>query len=151
MMPDNYDLLRRNIEANHLEDRVITVNSALSDRTGTVTARRFRKQQATIADDLDQLAKFRAECEVPMDTLANVFDRSIPDRDVDFLNVQVNGNELAVLEGLGPWTKRVRSFSVTSPYSVGGNRIREQVVAWFNDHGVQVTSVRDTSVTAENR
>ena len=120
MMPDNYDLLRRNVEANGLVDRIATVNCGLSDRTGTMTARRYRKQQATIADDLDQLQGFGADCEVPVDTLANVFDRTLGDRDVDFLNVQVNGNELDVLAGLGPWTHRVRSFSVTSPYTRDG-------------------------------
>lgn len=148
MMPDNFDLLRRNIAANDLDDRVATVNCALGARTGTVTARRFRKQQATIAEGLDQLQGFGAESEVPLDTLANVFDRTLGDRDVDFLNVQVNGNELDVLEGLGPWTSRVRSFSVTSPYTRGGSRIREQVVEWFGDHHIPVTEVRETSVAA---
>jgi FkbM family methyltransferase len=151
MMPDNYDLLRRNVEANDLTDRITTVNCGLSDKTGTVTARRSRKQQATIADDIDQLATFGADCEVPMDTLANVFDRTVPGQDVDFLNVQVNGNELAVLHGLGPWAKRVRSFYVASPYSQGGRRIRDQVADWFRGEGIAVTEVGDYFVTAENR
>jgi hypothetical protein len=94
------------------------------------------------------MAKFVPECEVPMDTLANVFDRTIPDRDVDFLNVQVNGNELAVLDGLGPWVQRVDAFSVTSPYSRGGRRIREQVIDWFQHHHIKVTAVGETSVIA---
>jgi FkbM family methyltransferase len=151
MMPDNVEILRRNVEANQLTDRIATVNCALSDRVGTVTARRFRQQQATIAD-VDELdAKFGAECEVPMDTLANVFERCLGDRDVDFLNVQVNGNELAVLDGLGSWKHRVGSFSVTSPYSRGGTRLRDQVVEWFNDHRISVTDVAETSVRARNR
>lgn len=150
MMPDNYELLRRNVEANGLGDRIATFNCALGAQPGTVTARRFRKQQATVAEDLDQLQGFGADCEVPMDTLANVFDRTLADRDVDFLNVQVNGNELAVLEGLGPWTSRVRAFSVTSPYSRGGQRIRDEVVAWFRDHDIAVSDVRETSVSAHN-
>lgn len=148
MMPDNYEILRRNVEANGLTDRIATVHCGLSDRTGTAPARRFRKQQATIADDLDQLAKFQVEREVPVDTLANVFDRTLGDRDVDFLNVQVNGNELSVLEGLGQWTPRVRHFSVTSPYSRHGRRLRDQVVEWFRDHQISVTDVGETSVRA---
>ena len=148
MMPDNYDLLRRNVEANGLVDRVATVNCGLSDRTGTMTARRYRKQQATIADDLDQLQGFGADCEVPVDTLANVFDRTLGDRDVDFLNVQVNGNELDVLTGLGPWTHRVRSFSVTSPYTREGRRIRDEVEAWFRTHDIPVIQVTETAVAA---
>ena len=148
MMPDNFDLLRRNVEANGLEDRIATVNCGLSDRTGTMTARRYRKQQATIADDLDQLQGFGADCEVPVDTLANVFDRTLGDRDVDFLNVQVNGNELDVLAGLGPWTHRVRSFSVTSPYTREGRRIRDEVEAWFRSHDIPVTKVSETAVAA---
>ncbi|MGN6575215.1 MAG: FkbM family methyltransferase [Nocardioides sp.] len=149
MMPDNYDLLRRNVEANGLDDRISTVNCGLSDRTGTMTARRYRKQQATIADNLDQLQGFGADCEVPVDTLANVFDRTLGARDVDFLNVQVNGNELDVLAGLGPWTHRVRSFSVTSPYTREGRRIRDEVEAWFRTHDIPVTKVGETSVAAE--
>lgn len=148
MMPDNYDLLCRNVEANDLTDRITTVNCGLSDREGTVTARRSRKQQATIADDIDQLAGFRGDCEVAMDTLANVFDRTLADQDVDFLNVQVNGNELAVLQGLGPWAKRVKHYYVASPYSQGGRRIRDQVVDWFTSQGITVTEVGDYYVTA---
>ncbi len=150
MMPDNYDLLCRNVEANDLTDRIVTVNSALSDRTGTVVARRLHKQAATISD-ADQLAGFGEDSEVQMDTLANVFDRAIPDRDVDFLNVQVNGNELAALEGLGPWTTRVKAFSVTSPYTRDGERLRERVVEWFEDHDIEVTAVGETYVWARNR
>lgn len=149
MMPDNYDLLCRNVEANDLFDRIVTVNSALSDRTGTVVARRLHKQAATIAD-ADQLAGFGEDSEVQMDTLANVFDRTIPDRDVDFLNVQVNGNELAALEGLGSWAKRVKAFSVTSPYTRDGARLREQVIEWFKDHDIEVTTVGETYVWARN-
>jgi FkbM family methyltransferase len=149
MMPDNYDLLRRNVEANDLTDRVTTVHCGLSDRTGTVTARRSRKQQATIAD-VDQLAGFGADCEVPMDTLANVFDRTISGERVDFLNVQVNGHELAVLEGLGPWLDRVDEFYVASPYSQDGQRVRDQVVDWFRDHRIEITEVGEAFVTAKN-
>ena len=59
-------------------------------------------------DGLDQLQAFGEECEVPMNTLANVFDETLDGRAVDFLNVQVNGHELAVLDGLGHWTDRIR-------------------------------------------
>jgi FkbM family methyltransferase len=148
MMPDNFDLLQRNVKANELEDRIAMVNCGLSDRTGTMTARRYRKQQATIADDLDQLQGFGADCDVPVDTLANVFDRTLGDRDVDFLNVQVNGNELDVLAGLGSWTHRVRSFSVTSPYTREGRRIRDEVEAWFRDRDIPVIEVTETAVAA---
>lgn len=147
MMPDNYELLRRNVEANGLEGRIATVQCGLSDRPGTLVARRTQRQAATIAD-VDQLAGFAEEREVQLDTLANVFDRTIPDQDVDFLNVQVNGNELAVLDGLGPWKDRVRAFSVTSPYTREGQPLRDEVVAWFERHGIEVTEVGPNYVWA---
>jgi FkbM family methyltransferase len=148
MMPDNYELLRRNVEVNDLTERIATVNCGLADCTGSMVAHRYRKQQATLAHDLDQSGKFEVDREVAVDTLANVFDRTLPDQDVDFLNVQVNGNELAVLAGLGAWTSRVRHFSVTSPYSRDGERLRDQVVAWFEQHDIAVTAVHETSVRA---
>jgi len=149
MMPDNYELLTRNVAENGLSDRVATVHCALSDQTGSVMTRRLRKQQATIADGLDQLQSFGEECEVPMNTLANVFDETLGGRTVDFLNVQVNGHELAVLDGLGHWTDRVRTFSVTSPYTRDGNPLRDEVEGWFRDRGIPVTEVAETSVRAE--
>jgi FkbM family methyltransferase len=151
MMPDNFALLARNVEANELDDRVTPVHCALSDRAGTVMTRRLRKQQATIAENLDQLQSFGEECEVPMDTLANVFDRTVPGGEVDFLNVQVNGHELSVLEGLGHWKDRVGRFSVTSPYTTNGEALRDQVATWFADNGIAVTEVSETSVTAVKR
>ena len=148
MMPDNYELLTRNVAANDLTERVATFHCALSDRTGSVMTRRLRKQQATIADGLDQLQAFGEECVVPMNTLANVFDETLEGRAVDFLNVQVNGHELAVLDGLGHWTDRVRTFSVTSPYTRRGHRLRDEVADWFQDRGIAVTEVAETSVRA---
>lgn len=150
MMPDNFALLQRNIEENGLGDRVATVHRGLSDEPGSVPVRRFRQQQATIAEVDELTDRFAPEGEVQVETLASVLDRTVGDRDVDFLNVQVNGHELAVLDGLGPWLPRVRSFSVTSPYSREGVRLRDEVLAWFTARGLATTTVGESSVRAEH-
>lgn len=149
MMPDNFELMDRNVEVNGLRDRVSTVHCALSDRPGTVMTRRLRKQQATIAEGIEQFQGFGEECEVPMDTLANIFDRTVPGRDVDFLNIQVNGSEVEVLEGLGPWADRVGNFLVSCLYSRDGSQLRDQVIDWFGDHHIEVTHVLEKSVVAQ--
>jgi FkbM family methyltransferase len=79
MMPDNYELLRRNVDANGFTEKIATVNCGLSDVPGTMVARRSQRQAATIAD-VDQLAGFADERLVELDTLANVFDRMTPAR-----------------------------------------------------------------------
>lgn len=150
MMPDNFALLQRNIDDNGLADRVATVHRGLSDQPGSVPVRRFRQQQATIAEVDELTDRFAPEGEVEVETLASVLDRTVGDRDVDFLNVQVNGHELAVLDGLGPWLPRVRSFSVTSPYSREGVRLRDQVLTWFADRGIATTTVGESSVRAQH-
>lgn len=149
MMPDNYALLARNIEANELDDRVVPVQSALSDQTGTVQARQKRKQQSTIADADELDERFSGLVEVPMDTLADVLDRTIGDSPIDFLNVQVNGAEVEALRGLGPWWGKVESISVTSPYSAGGDPIRDQVHRLLTAHGFTVTGVGPRAIRAE--
>jgi hypothetical protein len=44
----------------------------------------------------------------------------------------------------------VRAFSVTSPYSQDGDPLRDRVVAWFEDHGIEVTKVGPNYVWARN-
>jgi hypothetical protein len=44
----------------------------------------------------------------------------------------------------------VRAFSVTSPYSQGGDPLRDRVVAWFEQHDIKVTKVGPNYVWARN-
>jgi FkbM family methyltransferase len=151
MMPENYRLLEENVNSNNLNEQVALEQCALSDRTGTVRARQKRRQQATIAvaDELDD--RFRETAQVPTDTLENVLSRNLGNEIVDFLNVQVNGAELAVLEGLGHWWQRIRVIHVTTPYSVDGEPIREGVTDLLAANGLNVTKMGASSVRAEQR
>jgi FkbM family methyltransferase len=149
MMPDNYDLLVRNVTENGLVGTVIPVHCGVSDSVGVVPVRRKRRQQATIAaaDQFD--ARFADEGEVKTDTLANIFDRTLgPGTQVDFLNVQVNGAEIAALEGLGSWSELVQCVYVASPYTVEGSPIRERVASMLHDMGMTEIEVTENSVKA---
>lgn len=141
MVDDNYRLLCRNITANGLDGQVLPIQAALSDSEGVAKVRRKRKQQATIAEADSFDDRFATSGHVPMATLANLFNAHVPEGQVDFLNVQVNGHELEVLGGLGAWVEQVRRIQVIAPYSRDGRPLAHSAAEWCTSRGFAVHAV----------
>jgi FkbM family methyltransferase len=128
----NYDLLCRNVEANRLP--VTAVHAGVWNARGTARCRGREKQRVTLvpADDLGPERGYVAEREVPTDTLDHILDEQGID-EVDYLNVQVNGAEMQVLEGFT--LERAKVVWVASYYRVEGKRLTGKVREHLLAHG----------------
>ena len=100
--PANHALLERNIELNGLGDRVAVVHCAASNRPGKVELR-INKTNAGGHRVAGAGSGRPAELvEVPADTVEAILRKvSVSARDVGLAWIDVEGHELAVLEGMG--------------------------------------------------
>ncbi len=117
MIPDNAELMDRNVRANGLEDVVTTVRSGLWDEPGEFTAIYKNYQQNSLVQLDDR--KYANHMTVKTDTLDNILDRANV-QSIDFLNMQINGAELEALHGLKRRINDVKLLRIASYYKRQG-------------------------------
>jgi FkbM family methyltransferase len=116
MMPENCEILRRNVVENGFE-KIIDVRAVgVWRETGTVEIYSKGRQRNSILpiDKLHDGTRILASVE----TLDRIIDdwRVSP---VDLVFVTVNGAETQVLEGFHPEGRDVHAFFVATPYTIG--------------------------------
>ncbi len=95
-LPDNYEILKQNLESQFFEtDRITAVNVAVSDRVGEISLTGGVGQSNTIIinelnETLNQASK--SIIRVPCDTLSKLADR-YEFRSVDFIKINIEGAE----------------------------------------------------------
>lgn len=119
MMPDNCEILRRNIEANGLSDIVQVLPAGVWNKAERITGYSKGRQRNSILpiDKLENGTRFEAD--------TRTLDQIIVDWAVDPIDlvfVTVNGVETQALEGFS-LSDRVNAFFVAAPYvSTDGNK-----------------------------
>jgi FkbM family methyltransferase len=116
MMPENCEILRRNIAENGCE-KIIDVRAVgVWREVGTVEIYSKGRQRNSILR-IDKL-KDGTRVLAPVETLNRLIDDwSV--RPIDLVFVTVNGAEGQVLEGFHPDGRDVRAFFVAAPYTTG--------------------------------
>ena len=117
MIPDNAQLLDRNVRANGLENVVTTVCSGLWNEPGEFTANYKNYQQNSLVHLDDR--KYANQMTVKTDTLDNILDRTYVGN-IDFLNMQINGAELEALRGLKRRVNDIKLLRIASYYKRQG-------------------------------
>jgi len=127
----NHEILRANIALNELERAITPVHAGLWKESGTgeqkhaFTTRRFLEATDHWADHLQRSEPVRL---LTLDDLLKEQGVDV----ADFINIQVNGAEIQVLEGLRRASPRVKVLSIAAYYSQDGRRnsdvVRERLV-----------------------
>lgn len=94
-VPENFEIMKRNVEANHLSN-VILVNKAVWNASTKIKFYREGKQIGSITQEVvatDQYIEVQAET---IDTILS--ENGIAK--IDFIRIQLNGVELEALEGM---------------------------------------------------
>ncbi len=94
-VPENYEIIKRNVEVNHLKN-VILVNKAVWNTATKIKFYREGKQIGSITQEVVATDNF---IEVPADTIDNILTENNISK-IDFARIQLNGVELAALEGM---------------------------------------------------
>lgn len=148
LAPENYRLLRKNVEANDLADKIICHNIGVwsERRELPYTGKGWMQYSIANIDGKD----YPRRGSMPVDTLDNIFSASNVDR-IDYLNLQLNGAEAGALIGLNEWFDRVKVFRIAAYYKVGGEPVVEKVCNILQDRGCEITQRTDAgSITAYN-
>jgi FkbM family methyltransferase len=145
--PTTYEKLQKNIELNDCQNKVITNRCAVSDREGTTQINVFTKRSHACAS-LSTLGETDYQSfDTPLTTLNRyISDRSI-DR-VDFLKIDVEGSELAVLKGgadllsspAAPPMMIEINDDTSGAFGYGAEQIWDQLSGYGYDHFYAMTS-----------
>lgn len=151
MMPDNVSVLRRNVEANGLEDCIDIVECGVWNKKGeTVAMGKGRQRNSLIS--LEKL-KPDFQIKVPTDSLDNILPSWCKDT-IDLLILTVNGVEIEALQGLDKELNRVKIIFVAAPYSRDGKRNYDVCLEILKDKGCfilpQTTQSRIYAVTEKH-
>ncbi|MEX0702839.1 MAG: FkbM family methyltransferase [Planctomycetales bacterium] len=133
--PENFRLLKRNVEENGLQDRVRIHNVGIWNEPGRIPMKGKGWSQFSIADMDGKDYPDRGF--VRTDTLDNIFDRSDVER-IDYLNIQVNGAEIQTLQGLQRWFDRVHVIRIAAYYKRDGVAIADEVERILRDRGAEI-------------
>ena len=108
---ENLELLRRNVQANAIEN-ITVVGKAAWCETGLIGFERQSRQKGSI---LREVVRGRQLLEVSADTVDNILTE-VGVTEVDFVRVQVNGAEPEVLQGMKRTLESRPTLLIAVPY-----------------------------------
>ncbi|NGZ02646.1 MAG: hypothetical protein CV090_06315 [Nitrospira sp. WS238] len=122
---ETFTLLKRNVEANHLIG-VRLYNVALSDKSGTADFHVDCADPGSLRMSLNYQRMPKDTITVETLALSEMIGRQLPDRDIDFLKLDVEGAEDVVLQDLATTgrLKRVRELLIEFHHKIGGERAK---------------------------
>ncbi|SFH81144.1 methyltransferase, FkbM family [Tindallia magadiensis] len=122
-VPENYELLKRNIEENRLNRVIDSLQIGVWNKkeVRTILGKGYQQNSLVQTDTHD----FQSLSEIQTDTLDNIL-RGWKQRCIDLLTIQVNGAEIEVLEGLNQYLEKIKILYIVSPYSREGHRTIER-------------------------
>lgn len=135
MMPDNVEILRRNLQANNLQDRVSVIEAGVWKETDELFVKGKGRQRNTLVsleklqDDIG--VKVRVD---KLDILLSEWGIE----PIDLLFITVNGAEIEAIEGLNDWLSKVKGLFIAAPYKRDGKSNADICKALLQERGCQV-------------
>lgn len=122
---ETFALLTRNVETNHLIG-VQLYNVALSHKAGTADFHVDHAAPGSVRMSLNYQRMPKDTITVETLALSEMIGRQLPDRDIDFLKLDVEGAEDVVLQDLAATgrLKRVRELVIEFHHKIGGERAK---------------------------
>lgn len=141
----NYELLKKNIKLNKMENSITPICCALSDRIEELTL--YTQEQGTMGHSLTH---FQGTGNPTASSIQNPSIRKVQTKllgdelkkqgfnRVDCLHVSVNGHEAEVLNGLQEYCKNVGVYRVTCIFKKDGVLVEDKVKAYFEHNNIMI-------------
>lgn len=144
--PYNCDVMRLNVEANKLQDRIAVEQSALWSQTGEFEMQASTNQKQSMVE----LAPVRHTKTKPVSclTLDDLIDKHGLGT-VSFVNAQLNGAELHLLKGCKKHAADIAAISLVVQYLSAGDI--EAMKTWLTSNGLTVTRAGSQRLFAERQ
>lgn len=137
-IPENFELLKMNIEINNIKN-IILINKAIWKDRGSLLFNIDEKQKTSA---LNNIVKTKKKKTLPCDTIDNIYDElKLPK--VDFIRIQTNGAEIEALQGMKNILTEKPKLLVAVPY-----KNRDEVQEMLENYGYQ-TKFTGHSILAE--
>lgn len=136
---------------NRLRPRDINLNIGISDRAGIMPAYKFYEtasytfSKEFVVRNKAQGFKLEKELSVKVDTLESVLDKHLGGRQIDFISIDTEGCDMAVLEG-NNWKKYRPTVVCVESLSVEGSSYGERQEEFLNSKGYK--KVYDTGLNS---
>ncbi len=132
IMPQNVEILSRNVQENGLSDSINVVWSGVWSSRGeqVVRGKGFQRNSLVILDE-QNLPEVMT---VPTDTLDNILENWGVEP-IDFMDIRTNGAEVEVLRGLDKMLDRVKVIYIATRFSSGGETTYNQCLQILRERG----------------
>ena len=135
----NSELLKKNIENNGLCERITGVHAGLWSHSGVGEESHDFSTRHFLLETDRWRRHMKVKAEVPLITLDDLIESEELEV-VDYINVQVNGAETEVIQGLNKHLHRVKVIDIAAYYSVDGVPNKELVKEYMLRQGCEVIS-----------
>lgn len=145
LLPENCEIMTRNFAVNGFDNTVV-VPEGVWHQPGEIEVMGKGRQRNTLVDIDGGRISDPTGYMAPVNPLSDILSRTIPDTAVDFMYLSVNGAEIEALQGLGPWSDRIRALRVASPYTRDGHETSARVRAMLEDLGFELRSTANRNI-----
>ena len=128
-IPENCEIIRLNLQANHL-DHVTLVERAVLDREGTLSMYRHSRQRASA---YQHIAEGSDRYEIRMSSLDTVL-QEIGITEVDYVRLQINGVEPEGLVGMSNVLRSSPELMIAAMYMREGRHTRDVLLPMLKHH-----------------
>lgn len=140
---DNLTYLKKNIEANHLNNVLIVPKAIWSSiETKVFNQRQGDDQSASIGLEYDQ----QNNCIVQADTLDNILAEAKV-KNVDFMLIQLNGAEYEALKGLN--TLSPDNLAIAARYRPNGEDVAALIISLLEQRSYTITTIDHNFIYAK--
>ena len=133
----NAELLKKNIETNGLCERIKGVHAGLWSHSGVGEESHDFSTRHFLLETDRWSRHLKVKQEVPLTTLDDLIESEELEV-VDYINIQVNGAETEVIQGLSKHLDRVKVIDIAAYYSVNGVPNKEVVKEYMLRQGCEV-------------
>lgn len=131
-VPENFEIMKRNVEANGLKN-VVLVNKAIWNTPTKIKFYREGKQIGSITQEVVATDQY---IEIPADTIDNILAENNISK-IDFARIQLNGVELEALEGMEKTLNSHPKILVAGIYTKNGVPVQQLLKKHLDSKGFQ--------------
>jgi len=133
----NFDILRSNVAANRLENIITPIHAGLWSESGDGVQKHDFSTRRFLETTDDWKTQMRHEERVRLLTLTDLLDENAVGV-ADYVNVQVNGAEISVLEGAIRALDRIKVIDIAAYYSKDGVKNADVIQKMLTDTGCTI-------------
>jgi len=135
----NYELLKKNIKENGLEEIIVPVHAGLWQEDGTGVQKHNFTTRRFLAPTDQWEPHMKNDEQVSLLTIDTLIKQNNLEH-VDYLNIQVNGAEREVCQGINLSKDKIKKISIASYYSHDGKQNVDDVIKIMESKGFKLSS-----------